>query len=86
MWWAFCILANMININTIYQLVKQSLGQYQKVNVLPQVFNSSYQIAELDLMNELLGNNTNNLEQIYPKNFPMYNSVVRIYFAIHLFI
>lgn len=50
----------MININTIYQLVKQSLGQYQKVNVLPQVFNSSYQIAELDLMNELLGNNTNN--------------------------
>lgn len=50
----------MININTIYQLVKQSLGQYQKINVLPQVFNSSYQIAEIDLMNELLGNNTNN--------------------------
>lgn len=60
LWWAFCILADMININTIYKLVKQSLGQYQKINVLPSVFNSSYQMAEIDLMNDLLGNNTNN--------------------------
>ncbi len=50
----------MINVNIIYNAVKQALGRYQKTNITPIQFNESLNLAEVALMNELVGNNTNN--------------------------